>query len=463
MHGDGGGTTLSRAGASVRRAGRRSPSAMITNVRRVLRLATASAYLQNSVALISGTVITQGLVFLFSPFLSRIFSLVDFGNLANYNAWVAVLALVGSFRYEHAIIVAKGPEATDRVTALTAVLSLGSVLVYLVTCLLLYFFYTGGGYIRAVRPIIPFIPLGVLVVCVSSPLVQLCVKTGKFKRVAVISAVQVVFTVLPQIALGVLGVRHGLIVGTIVGYLLSGLLLARALRRDGAFAGIRSHVSLSRLRETALEFSNFPRYTLAADAIGVVMQQFIPVFVLALFNPAVAGLYSFSTRIVRVPLIVISTAVSTALRKEAADTVHGGHSLRRLFRATVRTLAWLSLGPFVLMLLFSRPIFGFVFGQKWIEAGRIVQILSPGILFEFVAFPLTVIFLVTNTQRFTFRVQLAGFIGLVVALALGSHYLNDFVTTCYLISVVMVAVNATSIYLASRVASAPAWGAPGEA
>src|SRR2546422_4559725 len=42
---------------------------------------------------ISGTVFSQAILFLFSPLLSRIFSRTDFGHLANYNAWVSILAL----------------------------------------------------------------------------------------------------------------------------------------------------------------------------------------------------------------------------------------------------------------------------------------------------------------------------------------------------------------------------------
>src|SRR5207302_3912399 len=105
---------------------------------------------------------------------------------------------------------------------------------------------------------------------------------------------------------------------------------------------------------------NFPRYMLGADAIAIVVQQFVPVFVLALFNPAVAGLYSFSIRIVRVPMLVVSTAVGGALRKEAIDHVHANESLSGLFSVTVRTLAAVSLIPFVLVLLFGKQIFAVV-------------------------------------------------------------------------------------------------------
>jgi O-antigen/teichoic acid export membrane protein len=150
-------------------------------------------------------------------------------------------------------------------------------------------------------------------------------------------------------------------------------------------------------------------------------------------------------------MIVISTAVAGALRKEAIDRVHGGRSLRRLFALTTRTMALLSFVPFVVALLFAQPIFAFVFGRQWRDAGHVVQILSPGILLEFIALPLGVFFLVTDTQRYTLAIQVAGVALLVAALAMGKWYFDDFISTCYLVSGVMVCLNLVSIALARRV------------
>lgn len=415
------------------------------------RALVRSVFLTNVLALISGTVVTQAIIFLASPILSRIFGLEDFGNLANYNAWVSVLTLLSSLRYEHAIIVAKGHESTSRVIALTALLSLGSFVLYALAAAGIYFFYHGSGYLAHLKSVVLFIPIGTLAVCLSSLFMQFNVKTGQFKRLATITAVQVVFTLVPQIVLGALHVEHALILGTITGFVFSGGVFAWFFVREESLGDIRRAMRAEFLRATAREHLNFPRYALGADAITVVAQQFIPVFVLALFNPALAGLYVFSIRVVRTPLIIVSTAVANVLRKEAIDVVHAGRSLAGLFSVTVRSLALLSLVPFVVVLLFAKPIFAFVFGQQWAAAGHVAQILSPGILLEFIALPLFSFFLVTNTQRYTFAIQVAGFVLLVSALFLGKHYFNDFYSTCFLLSGVMVLVNGMSILFAAKV------------
>jgi len=410
-----------------------------------------SSFLKNSLALVFGTVSTQTVVFLFSPLISRVFTPAEFGHLANYNAWVSILALLSSLRYEHAIIVAKGPDDTSRVFALTLALSAMSFLAYAFIAWVVLLVPASDGYLGDLRRIVVFIPFGVLLVCVVSPLIQLSVKTGNFRRLSITAVAQVLAALVLQIVLGLLHVQNALIIGTIIGYVVAGVMLAGFLLRGHRIARVSWKPSLGELRKTFREYRNFPRYTLPADMINVVVQQFSPVFVLALFNPVVAGLYAFALRVARVPLIVVATAVAGALRKEAVDVANSGRSLRFLFSTTVRTLLLLGFIPFLVMLFLGVKLFSVVFGPQWIEAGRWVQILSPGIFLEFVAVPLSVFFLVTNTQYYTFGLQVASFGSLVAALLVGKSYLNDFAATSYLVSATMVIVNLSTIAVVARI------------
>ena len=181
------------------------------------------------------------------------------------------------------------------------------------------------------------------------------------------------------------------------------------------------------------------------------MQLFAPVFILALFGPVPAGLYAFAVRIVRAPLLVISTAVGSVLRKEGVDHLSREGNLVGLYVPIVRGLFLLGALPFLVTVFFGRELFAVAFGAQWAEAGRVVQILSPGIFLEFVAFPLGTFFLITNNQHYTFRLQLLGFVLLVAGLVIGRRYLGGFTATCVLISAVMAAANVATIVLAARV------------
>jgi O-antigen/teichoic acid export membrane protein len=109
--------------------------------------------------------------------------------------------------------------------------------------------------------------------------------------------------------------------------------------------------------------------------------------------------------------------------------------------------------PFLFLLAWGPDLFSLVFGEQWRAAGRLTQILAPGLLLEFIAVPLAVFFLVTGTQRRLFRVQLAGVSLLALALAAGRWFFGNFTATIVMISVAMVLANAWTIVQAAHVSS----------
>lgn len=416
-------------------------------------LVGTGSLVRSSLALVSGTVASQALIFILSPALSRIFGPREFGDLANYNAWVSVLGLLSNMRYEQAILVERHRTGMNRVLALAFALSGASFMLFLLAATTIWMADTAQGYLSEIRHIVLFMPFGILPNVLISALSLFHTRRGKFRLLAWIAFFQAGVTTALQIALGVAGLQNGLIVGALAGAGVTAMAFAFVHARGHPTRRLVREFNWPHLKHVATTHFHFPRYSLPADVFNVVVQQFVPVFLTAMFNPAVAGLYAFSTRVVRVPVFVISTAISTVLRKHAADRVNSRASLKPIFdRATMALLA-AGILPFGILALYATPIFRLVWGDKWIDAGTIVRILSPGIYLEFVALPLAVFFIVTRQLRFTFRLQLANLVLLGLALVIGRYQWNDFVLTCVLMSGALVLVNAAAILLARRAAS----------
>ena len=414
-----------------------------------------SGFLRSTLALVSGTVASQGILFLFSPLLSRIFDPTDFSDLANYNAWVAMLSMLSNLRYEQAVIVAEGRAAVNRVMALALTLSLGAFVAYALAATAIQLTAPVTGYLAEIRGFVWLIALGTLPTVVTSLLMQLTIRHGNFKLIAGVSLFQVIVTLAAQVLLGVLDVSHGLVLGAFLGVIAACVcFLVRHFQRYSV-RHVRREMTFDRLRATGRRFVNFPRYALGADAITVVVQQFVPVLLTGLFGPVVAGLYAFSTRVIRVPLLVIATAVGTVLRKEAVEHLQRTGNLLAIYRRTVVGLTLLAVGPFSVLMIFATQIFARVFGEKWVQAGPLVRLLAPGLMLEFIAFPLLAIFLVTQSQRYAFRIQLASIALLLAALVAGRYYWNSFLVTCALMSVAMLVTNGL-VLLAAFFTSKPA-------
>jgi O-antigen/teichoic acid export membrane protein len=417
-------------------------------------LARGSA-LRSSLTLISGTVASQALIFVLSPLLSRIFGPADFGDLANFNAWVSILGLASNLRYEQAILVERHRTGMNRVVALAFALSAASFALYLLIAVGIRLGDPDRGYVSEIKHIVMYMPFAILPNVVISALSLVHTRRGKFTRLASLAFLQAGVTTAAQITLGFLRVKDALIVGAMFGAAVAAVAFAVVHFRGAPFQRLASEFDWSRLQEVARTHFHFPRYSLPADAFNVVVQQFVPVFITAMFNPMVAGLYAFSTRVIRVPVFVISTAASTVLRKAVADRVNQAGTLFPTFRSATLALAAIGIVPFAVLGVYAAPIFQVVFGEEWRDAGTIVRILSPGIFLEFVALPLTAFFVITRKLRYMFWLQLANLVLLAAALYVGRRIWNDFNATCALMAAALVGVNLATIVLAGRVAGAP--------
>jgi O-antigen/teichoic acid export membrane protein len=391
--------------------------------------------LRNAAALISGTVISQAVLLFLSPLFTRVFTPADLGQFASFTAWVSILTLLGSLRYEHAIIVARGEDAIRRVTLLTLALAI----------IMVFTLWAGVLVLRSAQHdsvpgdpgahTLVWIPVAVLAASAMSILNQLNIRVGAFTHIAGAAVVQSLVTITAQIVLGLLQVPQALPIGFVAGYVAGGIVLWRA-RPSRAYGGqLLADVGVPQFRITAAEYSHFPRYTLGADALVVLNQQFIPVALLALFGPAAAGLVSLALRVLRVPQIVVVNALTSALRKETVDRRDAGYRLDRLFTRTTATLLLAGVVPFVVIAIAGADIFAYAFGVEWREAGE----LAPTFL------------LVLGAQRYSFRLQVAATLLLAsVILVAGASY-RSLAATCAGIAATLVLINGAALFVTFRV------------
>ncbi len=166
----------------------------------------------------SGTIASQLVLLACSPLLSRLYSPADFGNFANYNALTSILALAANLRYEHAILISKTRISTNNVYILSLLLTGVSFVVLLLLSSMLSFIEPEISYLKKISGFLPWIPLGVLVVCIYSSFTQLFIKEGKFRLLSSIALLNVICTVLFQVLFVYFQFSNGLILGSILGF-----------------------------------------------------------------------------------------------------------------------------------------------------------------------------------------------------------------------------------------------------
>ncbi len=111
----------------------------------------------------------------------------------------------------------------------------------------------------------------------------------------------------------------------------------------------------------------------------------------------VTGQYSLGSRIVGLPMAMISGAVSSVFLSRAREAAGAG-GLDRLSLDTTRRLSGSAACLFGALVAYGPALFSWVFGARWTEAGHFIRILSPWYFVVFIFSPQTTLAQVAQRQ-----------------------------------------------------------------
>nr|WP_317127399.1 oligosaccharide flippase family protein [Chryseobacterium sp. CH21] len=112
-----------------------------------------------------------------------------------------------------------------------------------------------------------------------------------------------------------------------------------------------------------------------------------------------------ANRMLRLPNIVITTAIGNVFRNDAIDAIRKNGNCIDLYKSTFKKLVIMSFPIYLFLFIVSPYLFVVVFGEKWYEAGLFARILSVLLLVEFIATPLNVLFNIRERQKILMRLQ----------------------------------------------------------
>jgi lipopolysaccharide exporter len=226
---------------------------------------------------------------------------------------------------------------------------------------------------------------------------------------------QAVGQAIAQLGAGLLhGGPVGLAAGHAIGRVVAPLTVWRTLRADRALGRPRD---LDELGNAARRHRRFPFVTLWSSLINAGSAE-LPVWILAAaFAPSVVGWFALTTRVLQAPMALVGQAVGQVYYARAAR--ESSESLRAQTLTAARRLLALATGPLALVLVAGPTLFGLVFGDAWLPAGRYAQWLAPWLLLVFVSSPISTLVFVLDRQRAELVFQVALLVARVASLGLG--------------------------------------------
>lgn len=380
-----------------------------------------------------GTILSQAIVVLSSPLLSRLFSVEAFGRLSVFTSFSMFFAVLSTGRYEFAIGL---PESDDKAAKIfKLIINIGAAVsgLYFIIILLLkdvFNIYDKTGFLIQTESY--YAPLYIFFIAVYTALGYWNQRRKNYKHITIANAIQVISATILSLLFGILHHDSGMIWSLIGGAIIASLylfitekgLLMRILREKGA-------------KSAAKEYSSFPRYMIVSDLSLTASQQFIPILFSVLYSTTIVGFFSMANRMLRLPNIVITGSIGNVFRNDAIDEIRDKGNCEDLYKSTFKKLVIMALPCYAFLFVVSPYLFEFVFGTKWLMAGIFARIMSIFLLVEFVATPLNTIFYIREKQKILMRMQFLNALFGALAIFLGFKIFDN-----PSLSLVMFSVNA---------------------
>jgi len=374
----------------------------------------------NILKLMSGKVASQVITFVTAPIIARLFSPHDFGVRQIFVSIANTLIVVSSLRYEFSIPLGKN----KRESSISFMISLSIALAFtmVVSIIVLFGKKEIAQWFKSpeLSIFLWLLPLAVFMNSLIKSLRYWSASEGRFGAMAwsgfgTILGGRLV-SILWAVMVGASAI--GLFAGYLAGFIFGASILALFLGRELIFQIRNSEANFETIWALMKRHKKFPIFSTLSGLLNTISIE-IPVIIFGLyFSKTVVGHYSLGHRLIRLPAALLGSSISQVFFPTAAKQYNEKGTLSGIVSNTFKKLVQIGIFPTVALGLFGMPLFGFVFGEKWIEAGIYAQILSGYVLLRFLSSPLSSVFTILQRQGtlLAFNVGLVSSRALVILL-----------------------------------------------
>lgn len=362
---------------------------------KISRLLPKGSAVHSVFLLAGGTTIAQALGILTMPVFSRIYSPGDFGVLALFTSITSILVELSGLRYYLAIPLPKKNAFARSLVVLSFFIQCVFIALLSVFLLLAKDWILPLISADLLEPYWFLIPLGVGGMGFYLMLTQWAVREKEFSLIAKTRLTQSLSGIVTKLVLGLMGVKPlGLILGAIASQ--AGGVTSLAKRLIGK-NGI-PEVDRTQIKRVTIRYRKFPIYDTWGGVLNTLGRQIIPILLVALYSPEIAGFFAFGMQILQLPATFIGQAIGQVFVQKASVAKYDGN-LAEVSLKTFKALLRIGTFPILCLGLLAPDLFSFFFGEQWRMAGEFSRYLAPWLLLDFIHSPLSLLFHVLGRQR----------------------------------------------------------------
>lgn len=372
--------------------------------------------------LASGTAVSQLIVLLTTPILTRYYSPHDFGIAAFFLSFLIFMAPLASLNYYQAIILPKNEQNALNVSRLCVIISLG---IFILVNLPVFFLMRPalGSFFKMpeLTPIFWLIPVAILL---RSLYLILTAYTARRRAFVLQSRARIAQTLAERglaLAIGFAGQVSSLtlVFTRFISFIIEAALLFYAfLRRDPAQ---ETDEKVRTIRELAKDYREFPLFSSSAMLLANGSSQLPLLLLPVLYSPTVCGLFALGNRLFQLPMQLLGESIRNAYYKEVIDRIHQGEENCSGFLNLRKHLVAAGMFPFIFLLFFGEFLFKTVFGEQWAKAGTYAGILGFFFFFQFISTPISSLFNAYQKQRYLMLISALLFVNNLLSLLIGAY------------------------------------------
>lgn len=385
----------------------------------ILKKVLNKPYLKSIAILSGGSLMAQAINFIGSIFVARYYTDVSIGYFTYIISIVAMFSTVVNGRYDVPIVSANTEKESFSLIKLSFLISIiVSVLVTIGT----YLFVIIGEneYSERLGELSFVFPL----LLIAGLINILNAYNNRHAEYKLISGAYFNRTVFQNLIFCGAGVVNAGTLGLLLGQL-TGQFFGIKKQSKKLLVDIKKVLNVSRkqMYESAKKYKEQFIFSVPATFINAISYSVISLFIGDYFGMALLGLYSYSVRVLGLPLAIFSSNISKVHFKEADEEIEkNGTFIRSTLKMSLFSFV-LAAAMTIFLMLFAPMLFKMIYGEAWKMAGEYVRILAPMFGTRMMVGAVGFSFILANKQKVElfFQILLLVALGGLVLLA---HVMN---------------------------------------
>ena len=364
-----------------------------------------SEILKNVLTLFTGTVIAQAIPFILAPVISRIYTSADFAFFADYISIFNLVAVISTGRYSFAIVSAEKQKDAVNLLALSVIIAGIVSIISLLLLIPLHSYIAVWLDNPKLSNWLFFIPAGIVFFGLFEALTYWLNRNKRYKSLSSAKIARTSGIGGINIAVGLLKFKKsGLIIGQIFGDFLAGLTASIIFWKKDK--NKLKEISKNDIKRVAEKYKEFPLFNSIQAFSDKFRESGVILIISSFFTDSVTGNYFWGIKYAKAPITILTFALFQVFYQKFSEINNKGENLVPLLVNILKKNILISFSLFIVFFFFAEPLFAFVFGEEWRQAGYFVKILSPFLAINFLTGPISFIPFVLKKQKEFLKIAL---------------------------------------------------------